>query len=237
MKESNMIKKKILIVDDEPDIAEILEFNLIGENFDVSVANSAEEAMPLVDSSIDLILLDVMMGGMSGYKMAEQLRKEGKNNPIIFITAKGEENSILTGFSLGADDYISKPFSVKEVIARVRATLRRSETKTANENKTKESKIVELGKIKINTTNKEVWLNNEPLQLTKTEYNILLLLMTHPEQTFNREEIINHSWGTSVYVTDRTVDVHITRLRKKLGEYASYIVNRLGYGYKLQVYE
>ena len=232
-----MKKKKILIVDDDSDIAEILEFNLIGEGFDVIVANSAEIAIPLVDNSVDLILLDVMMGGMSGYKMAEQLRKDEKNNPIIFITAKGEENSILTGFSLGADDYISKPFSIKEVIARVKATLRRSETKQENKNQTKDKSLIQIGEIKINSNNKEVWIENQPVALTKTEYNILELFMNNPDRTFSREDIITNAWSGSVYVTDRTVDVHITRLRKKLGKYANYIINRLGYGYKFQVQE
>lgn len=226
-----MIQKKVLIVDDDPDISEILEFNLIAEGLNVETAISAEEALSVIDDSVDLILLDVMMGGVSGYKLAEQLRKEGRNNPIIFITAKDGENEMLTGFSLGADDYIPKPFSIKEVIARVKAVLRRIDQKS---NDRKSDHLIEIGLLSIDTQKKDVSISSNPIALTKTEYNILFLLVSNQDRIFSRQEIIDQVWGNTVYITERTVDVHITRLRKKLDHYSDCIVNRLGYGYKFQ---
>lgn len=220
---------KILIVDDDRNICEILEFNLRNEGFEVDCAYSAEEALPMVGNDFSIILLDVMMGGMSGYKMAEKLRSGGHSIPIIFLTAKDTENDMLTGFSVGADDYISKPFSIKEVIARVKAVIKRSRNVVSG--KTKENKLA-VGDFVIDKELKELELKGVSIPLTKTEFEILLLLAEHPEKVFSREDIIDNVWREAPYITERTVDVHITRLRKKMGEYASLIANRSGYGYR-----
>lgn len=217
----------VLIIDDDISICEILEFNIKNEGFDVLVANSAEEGFKKLSSDVNLILLDVMMGGMSGYKMAEKLRSIGNKTPIIFLTAKDTENDMLTGFSVGADDYISKPFSIKEVIARIKAILNRHmiDIKIESDDFIFEDLI-------INSKAKEVSIRGEKISLTKTEFEILLLLAENPDRIFSREDIINIVWKETPYITERTVDVHITRMRKKLGDYSTYITNRIGYGYR-----
>ena len=220
---------KILIVDDDLNICEILEFNLRNEGFDAECAYSAEEALQKPIKDFSAILLDVMMGGMSGYKMAERLREEGNQIPIIFLTAKDGENDLLTGFSAGGDDYISKPFSIKEVIARVKAVLKRVNRTSVNE--AQGSKLV-FDRLVIDTEMKDVSIDGKKIALTKTEFEILALLAENPDRTFSRENIIDRAWKETTYITERTVDVHITRLRKKMGEHASMIVNRPGYGYK-----
>lgn len=223
---------RILIVDDDSSIAEILEFNLKNENFEVTTAFSAEEALNQPLHEFQLILLDVMMGGMSGYKMAEKIRKDSLVTPIIFLTAKDTENDLLTGFSVGADDYISKPFSIKEVIARVKAVLKRAEK--SDSHKIKED-ILSFGDFSLNFNLKELKINHHPIPLTKTEFELLSLLAKHPERMFSRENIINKLWSETPFITDRTVDVHIARLRKKLGAYASVISNKTGYGYRFNM--
>lgn len=219
---------KILIVDDDINICEILEFNLKNEGFDVTCAYSAEEALNTLTEDFSLILLDVMMGGMSGYKMAEQLRSDNNHTPIIFLTAKDTENDMLTGFSVGGDDYISKPFSIKEVIARVKAVIKRQHGATV---KSQDSKLA-FDDFIIDPEVKELTIKGEKIPLTKTEFEILLLLAENNDRVFSREEIINIVWKETPYITERTVDVHITRLRKKLGDYASLITNRSGFGYR-----
>lgn len=225
---------KILIVDDEKDICEILEFNLSNEGFDVELAYSAEEALKKLNPDFSLILLDVMMGGMSGYKMAEKLRKEGNNIPIVFLTAKDTENDMLTGFSVGGDDYISKPFSIKEVIARIKAVVKRLEVKKNTKELTTE---LTFAGIVINMDKKELTVDGEKVALTKTEFEILALLATNVDKVFSREDIIQTVWRETPYITERTVDVHIARLRKKMGEYSSLIANRSGYGYRFNIGE
>mgnify|MGYP001047100254 FL=1 len=225
---------KILIVDDEKDICEILEFNLSNEGFDVELAYSAEEALKKLNPDFSLILLDVMMGGMSGYKMAEKLRKEGNNIPIVFLTAKDTENDMLTGFSVGGDDYISKPFSIKEVIARIKAVVKRLEVKKNTKESTTE---LTFAGIVINMDKKELTVDGEKEALTKTEFEILALLATNVDKVFSREDIIQTVWRETPYITERTVDVHIARLRKKMGEYSSLIANRSGYGYRFNIGE
>lgn len=225
---------KILIVDDEKDICEILEFNLSNEGFDVELAYSAEEALKKLNPDFSLILLDVMMGGMSGYKMAEKLRKEGNNIPIVFLTAKDTENDMLTGFSVGGDDYISKPFSIKEVIARIKAVVKRLEVKKNTRESTTE---LTFAGIVINMDKKELTVDGEKVALTKTEFEILALLATNVDKVFSREDIIQTVWRETPYITERTVDVHIARLRKKMGEYSSLIANRSGYGYRFNIGE
>lgn len=221
---------KILIVEDDRDICEILEFNLSNEGFEVKIAYSAEEAMEIFTSEHSLILLDVMMGGMSGYKMAETLRKAENTTPIIFLTAKDTENDMLTGFSVGGDDYISKPFSIKEVIARIKAVAKRLSISTDQD----KNEIL-IGDIHINLEAKELTLKEENIALTKTEFEILVLLAQNPDKVYPREKIIEIVWEEPTYITERTVDVHITRLRKKMGEYAHVITNRSGYGYRFDL--
>jgi DNA-binding response OmpR family regulator len=219
--------QRILIVDDEQDIREILSFNLANEGCEVDTAGSAEEALKMLSPDHALILLDVMMAGMSGYRMAEKLRKEGNNTPIIFLTAKDTENDMMTGFSVGGDDYISKPFSLKEVSARVKAVLRRS---PAMQMKTGDRLAIDDFVLDFQT--KELIIGGRTVPLTKTEFEILSLLATHPSRLLSRDEIIDRIWKDSPYVTERTVDVHITRLRKKMGDKAPWITSRAGYGYR-----
>lgn len=226
----------ILIVDDEIDIREILKFNLEYEGFQVDLAPSAEEALEILSSEHKLVLLDVMMGGMSGFKMADQLRKSGNTIPIIFLTAKDTENDMLTGFSIGGDDYISKPFSVKEVIARVKTLLKRVHIQS--QQSTPNNRILQCNEIKIDEDSKTVFINEEPVDLTKTEFDMLYLLVKNEGKVFSREDILNKVWKEQgAIVVDRTVDVHITRLRKKLGECGKYIINRSGYGYLFKAIE
>jgi len=218
---------RILIVDDERDICEILEFNLSHEGYDVTCAYSAEEAMEkLTDHS--LILLDVMMEGMSGYKMAETLRRNKNQIPIIFLTARNTENDMLTGFSVGADDYISKPFFIKEVLARVKAVLKRSQLATAA---VAPSNNLQFDGLSIVVDTKEVKVDGQPAGLTKTELELLIFLASNPYKIYSREALINNLWKDTPFITVRTVDVHINRLRKKLGIYSSFIASRQGYGY------
>jgi len=221
--------QKILVVDDEPDICEILTYNLTNDGYEVECASSAEEAFGKLTSEHSLILLDVMMKGMSGYQMAETLRSNGNRIPIIFLTAKDAENDMLTGFSVGGDDYVSKPFSLKEVSARVKALLKRQ--KAENKPATKFT----YKDFTIDFDTKEIFIKKETILLTKTEFELLKLLVEHQERIFSREEIINRIWLETPYITERTVDVHITRLRKKLGNYSSLISNRSGYGYRFNL--
>lgn len=218
---------KLLVVDDEADIREILEFNLKNEEFEIDTADSAEAALQIVNPEHRLILLDVMMGGMSGFRMAEKLRQDNILTPIIFLTAKNTENDMLTGFSTGGDDYISKPFSIKEVIARVKAVLKRTKVITQEEPEI----VLSTGDFVVDVNSKQVTINQKHISLTRTEFEILVLLMQHPMRVYTREEILNKVWKEDGYVLERTVDVHITRLRKKLGDYSQCVVNRSGYGY------
>ncbi|MDD6891008.1 MAG: response regulator transcription factor [Bacteroidales bacterium] len=218
----------ILVVDDEEDLCEILKYNLEMEGYAVDTANSAEEALKMELARYQLLLLDVMMGEISGFRMASLLKKDPATAriPIIFITAKDTENDTLTGFNLGADDYISKPFSLKEVSARVRAVLRR----TAQVQTTAEEVLRYRG-LTVNLPQKKVTIDGSETSLTKKEFEILALLLQHPGRVFSREDILNRVWNDEVYVLDRTIDVNITRLRKKIGTYGRQIVTRLGYGY------
>ena len=224
---------KILIVDDDDVIREVLEFNLAGEGFEISCAASGEEAMKKLDAGHALILLDIMMGGMSGYRFAEELRKKGNNIPIIFLTAKDTENDMLTGFSVGGDDYIAKPFSIKEVIARVKAVLKRQKNKSAD----KDTDNLIFNNLTINVNTKELFIKSKKIELTKTEYKLLVFLITYSNRVISREEIIDTVWNETPYITERTVDVHIARLRKKLGDYAHLITNQTGFGYRFNTSE
>lgn len=222
--------RTILIVDDEADIRDILQFNLENAGFSVETAASAEEALEILSQRHKLILLDVMMGGMSGFSMAQSLRECGNDIPIIFLTAKDRHDDLLTGFSSGADDYISKPFSIQEVVARVNAVLKRSESRVVSVSNQKTNEVV-VGDVVIDTERKTVAVKGNPVQFSKKEFEILSLLASNTGKIFSREDLIDELWKDSPYVLDRTVDVHIARIRAKLGECKNYLTNRSGYGY------
>ena len=219
--------KRILIVDDEEDLCEILQYNLDNEGFHTEIAHSAEEALKKSPGNFDLLLLDIMMGQISGFRLADMLRKElGANVPIIFLSAKDTENDVLTGFSLGADDYIAKPFSINELTARVKAVLKRS-----HQDRIKSQAIMKFGEIELDTVRKRLIIEKINIDLTRKEYEIMKLLLENPVTVFSREEILEKVWGNDVIVTDRTVDVNITRLRTKLGNFGQCLKNKTGYGY------
>jgi DNA-binding response OmpR family regulator len=218
-------KQKILVVDDEEDILEILSFNLAGENYEVETCTSAEDALRKNLADYDLFLLDVMMGPVSGFRLAEKIRKElTLTTPIIFLTARDTENDRITGFNLGADDYLAKPFSVKELTARVRAVLRRSSPRLMKTATT-------AGNFTIDTANKMIYKDSKALELTRKEYEILALFIGNAGRIFPRNELLSKVWGDDVIVTDRTVDVTVARIRKKLGDMGNRIKNKSGYGY------
>lgn len=230
MTKFNHMDRKILVVDDEEDIRDILQFNLENAGFTVDSVASAEEAFSILGPEHGLILLDVMMGGMSGYKMAEKLREEENNVPIIFLTARNAQDDLLTGFSSGADDYITKPFSIQEVIARVRAVLRRMPQAAPTPEPVQDSVVV-AGALRIDLEKKLVFAGETQITFSKKEFEVLSLLASNPGQIFSREDLINELWKDAPYVLDRTVDVHIARIRSKLGEYKNCISNRSGFGY------
>ncbi len=219
----------LLVVDDEPDLCEILQFNLENEGYVVDIAYSAEEALKKDLSIYSLLLLDVMMGDISGFKMARMVRENPKTStkPIVFLTAKTSENDRLTGFAIGADDYIQKPFSIREVIARVNAIIRR----VNDGNKSAKSEIISYDTLEMNPINKKVLVENSEVSLTKKEFELLKLFLENRNRVFSREEILTRVWVDEDGVLNRTIDVNITRLRKKIGQYERNIVTRLGYGY------
>ena len=220
---------RILVVDDEQDLCEILKFNLETDGYVVETANSAEEALKMNIESFDLLLLDVMMGGMSGFAMAKKLKEDPatKDIPVVFLTARDTENDTVTGFNLGADDYISKPFSIREVLVRIRAVLRR----TAERNGEQQANVLRYQGLELNLDKKTVSIDGEDVPFTKTEFEILHLLLDEKGRVFSRQELIDRIWPKDVLVLDRTVDVNITRLRKKIGKFSKCIVTRLGFGY------
>ncbi len=224
---------RILVVDDEQDLCEILKFNLETEGYQVDTAYSAEEALTMDLTSYHLLLLDVMMGEMSGFALARKLQGNAATAslPIIFLTARDTENDMVTGFNLGADDYISKPFSIREVLVRVRAVLRR----TGNANAEDAESTLQYQGLQLNLSNKTVTVNGEVVPFTKTEFELLHTLLEEKGRVFSRQELINKVWPSDVLVLDRTVDVNITRLRKKIGPFSKCIVTRLGFGYLFEV--
>ena len=226
-------KYRILVVDDEQDLCEILKFNLETEGYVVETANSAEEAMTMDISSFNLLLLDVMMGEMSGFAMAKKLKENPTTAsiPIIFLTARDTENDTVTGFNLGADDYISKPFSIREVLVRIRAVIRR----TKESDDSTEPKTLKYQGLEMDLDRKKVLIDGEDVPFTKTEFELLHLFLSEKGHVFSRQELIDRIWPKDVLVLDRTVDVNITRLRKKIGRFAKCIVTRLGFGYYFDV--
>lgn len=232
--ENNEERTRILVVDDEEAICDVLQYNLTHAGYHVDTAGSAEEALFKMKNDYDLLLLDIMMEGISGLKLAKIVRDEYKSSvPIIFITALDTEKDVLAGFDIGADDYIAKPFSVKEVVARVRAVLSRC-VKNDGAEQPKSGNIV-VGELLIDGQHR-VFLEGREIILTKKEAEILVLLASHPGKIFSRQDILDSIWKNDVYVLERTVDVHIARLRKKLDNYGEMIVNRSGYGYSFRNY-
>lgn len=219
---------KILVVDDEQNLCEILAYNLRNNGYEVTEVNSAEEALELPLDAFDLLLLDVMMGGLSGFDLARRLKanEQTAHVPIIFLTAKDTEQDTLQGFGLGADDYIAKPFRIMEVLARVKAVLNRSthSVQTAPD-------TLRYERLVLNLNTKTVSVDGEEVAFTKTEFELLRLLLQYKGRVFSRQELIDQVWPSDVMVLDRTVDVNITRMRKKIGHYAPCISTRLGYGY------
>ena len=226
-----METKKILVVDDEQDLCEILLYNLKSAGYQAEAAYSGEMAMEKDPSQYNLLLLDVMMPGMSGFELAEKLKANDNTAsiPIIFLTAKDTEDDTLKGFGLGADDYVTKPYSVREVVARVKAVLARSHKPEVKEN------VISFEGLVLDLSKKTTTVDGESVSLTKTEFELLTLLMQHRGQVFSRQQIFDAVWPEDVVVSDRTVDVNITRMRKKIGRYGSYIVSRQGFGYVFEV--
>ncbi len=228
------MRKKIFVVDDEKDIQEILKINLSMQNLDVRAFSSGEEALAELKHGLpDLILLDVMMDGMDGFEFCKLLRANAdyRDVPVIFLSAKTEEFDRVLGLELGGDDYIAKPFSMKEVGARVKAVLRRTDTKTRQI--LNEKKIAYKG-VELFPEKYALKIDGKSVKLTKTEFEILFLFLKHPEKIFTRDNIIDSIRGDDVYVIDRTIDVHIMNLRKKLGKYKNIIstFSGVGYGFK-----
>jgi len=228
-----MDKKKILIVDDEDTLCEVLRLNLQNEGYDVDVASSAEQALTYDLRSYSLILLDIMMGEISGIQMAKILKAEHSTAdiPIIFCTARDTEDDMVRGLDMGADDYIMKPYTVRNVIARVRSVLRRTE---GREPKAEKEDWLRVEGLKLDMNLKVCWVDDQQVKLTKTEFELLAFFMTNPGKIFSRDEIISRVWS-DVIVFDRTIDVNITRLRSKIGRYGSYIITRLGFGYGFRI--
>ncbi len=225
-----MSKYKILVVDDEEAICEILQLNLISEGYDVDVAYSAEEALKMDIKKYSLLLLDIMMGEMSGYKMLQKLREndETKDIPVIFCSAKDTKDDTITGLNLGADDYIAKPFLAREVVARVKSVLRRA---SSSKNEGAKDFTIEFEGLELDLNRKQCTINGKDVPMTKKEFEILSLLLQNKNTIFSRQDILRRVWDDEVVVVDRTIDVFITRLRKKIGDMGKHIVTRLGYGY------
>jgi DNA-binding response OmpR family regulator len=218
---------KILVVDDEQDICEILQYNLETEGYEVTTAGSAEEALLLPLQDYSLVLLDVMMGEVSGFQLARSMKSNPQTAqiPVIFITALDDEDHLVKGLNIGADDYIAKPLSMKEVKARVKAVLRRSAPAPAD------TAIVAYEGITLDLNAKTVKLDGQTLMCTRLEFELLSFFLQHPNRVYSREDLLKHCWPQDVHVLDRTVDVNITRLRKKIGRYGEQIKTRVGYGY------
>ncbi|MDO4319516.1 MAG: response regulator transcription factor [Bacteroidales bacterium] len=230
------MRARILVIDDEESVCEILKYNLEKEGYEVDAAYSAEEACDEDLSKYNLFIVDIMMGEMSGFDFAKRIRNvtSTEHTPIIFCSALNEEDEKVMGLNIGADDYVTKPFSIGEVLARVRSVLRRSALTTQatyNISDSQYEQDLTFKTLRIDRNEKISYLDGEPLGLTRTEYEILEFFLTHRNRIYSRQEIISHVWGEDVVVTNRTIDTNITRLRKKLGEYSNNIVTRQGFGY------
>lgn len=235
-----MNRYRILVVDDEESLCEILKFNLEKEGYEVTTALSAEEALALDIKDMDLVILDIMMGELSGFGLARILKRRSETSdiPIIFCSALDTADDKVKGLDIGADDYIAKPYSIAEVLARVRSVLRRSERRSRPVNQVAESSdsnIITFEGLEVNNLNKRCFIDGSEIQLTRKEFDILVLLLSHRGKILSREQIMKQVWSDEVVVLDRTIDVNITRMRKKLGQYGNHIVTRTGYGYGFEV--
>lgn len=228
-----MEQNRILVVDDERDLCDILLFNLHAEGFQADAVYSAEEALQLRIADYDLLLLDVMMPGMSGFELAKRLKRHELtwHIPVIFLTAKDSEEDTLEGFSIGADDYVTKPFSIREVMARVKAVLGRGNPPLPPQ---PEKVTLSCDGLVMDVNSKTVTLDGELRAFTRKEYELLKLFLEHRGQVFTRQQLLDNVWPQDVIVTERTVDVNIARLRKKLEHYAAYLVSRTGFGYSFE---
>ena len=228
-----MAVDRILIVDDEETLCEVLKLNLENEGYDVDVAFSAEQALGYNIKEYSLILLDIMMGEISGIKMAKMLKNdvETANIPIIFCTARDTEDDMVMGLNLGADDYIMKPYTIRNVIARVKSVLRRTAShKVGNVSAEKPNRLVVEG-LCLDLEFKRCTVDGQEVKLARKEFELLAYLISHRGKILSREQILSHVWSDEVVVLDRTINVHITRVRSKIGAYGSYIVTRSGFGY------
>lgn len=228
-----MTTNRILIVDDEETLCEVLKLNLENEGYDVDIAFSAEQALSYDLRKYSLILLDIMMGGISGIKMAKMLKSDmgTAHIPIIFCTARDSEDDMVMGLNLGADDYIMKPYTVRNVIARVKSVLRRTSTNKPIAAAAEKHNMLQVEGLQLDLEFKRCTVDGEEIKLTRKEFELLAYLISHRGQICSREQILNRVWSNEVVVLDRTIDVNITRLRSKIGAYGSYIVTRSGFGY------
>ena len=228
-----MATERILIVDDEETLCEVLKLNLENEGYDVDIAFSAEEALTLDLRSYSLILLDIMMGEISGIKMAKMLKADvtTANIPIIFCTASDTEDDMIMGLNLGADDYIMKPYTIRNVIARVKSVLRRTASHKGNYVSAEKLNRLVVDGLCLDLEFKRCIVDGEEVKLARKEFELLAYLIQHRGKICSREQILNRVWSDEVVVLDRTIDVNITRLRSKIGAYGSYIVTRSGFGY------
>ena len=227
---------KILVVDDEDTLCEVLRFNLEVTGYDVDVAQSAEDALTKISQTpYNLIILDVMMGETSGFTLARRLKadKDTKDIPIIFLTAKDSEDDMIAGLNIGADDYIFKPYTIRNIVARVGTVLRR--TMPVEEEPEEDKNVIRVGELSIDTTSRSVFINGNYIRMPRKEYEILKLFVSTPGRVYTREEILSKIWGDDVVVIPRAVDVNVTRLRKKLGDFGDRIMTRSGYGYGFEL--
>lgn len=229
------MKKKILVVDDEKDIVDILKYNLERENdFEVLTASNGKEALEAAESIPDLILLDIMMPELNGFEVCKQLKYNPKTSriPIIFLTAKENEIDEILGFEIGADDYINKPISPRKVLARIKSVIRRSNNEIENSVKLDEN--VKFENLEIDSTSHSVKINEKEVFFPKKEFQLLHFLISNRGRVYSREILLNQLWGENIYVVDRTVDVHVAKVREKLGEYSDYIETIKGLGYRFK---
>lgn len=227
---------KILVVDDEDTLCEVLRFNLEVTGYDVDVAQSAEEALTKISQTpYNLIILDVMMGETSGFTLARKLKadQDTKDIPIFFLTAKDSEDDMIAGLNIGADDYIFKPYTIRNIVARVGTVLRR--TMPVEEEPEEDKNVIHVGELSIDTTSRSVYINGNYIRMPRKEYEILKLFVSTPGRVYTREEILSKIWGDDVVVIPRVVDVNVTRLRKKLGDFGDRIMTRSGYGYGFEL--
>ena len=228
-----MASERILVVDDEETLCEVLQLNLENEGYDVDIAFSAEEALTLDLKGYSLILLDIMMGEISGIKMAKMLKADVNTAdiPIIFCTARDTEDDMVMGLNLGADDYIMKPYTIRNVTARVKSVLRRSSSSKGSSVTADKPNMLHVEGLQLDLEFKRCIADGVEVKLARKEFEILAYLISHRGKILSREQILGKVWKNEVVVLDRTIDVNITRLRSKIGKYGSYIVTRSGFGY------